>query len=522
MAGTTEFDPFRDDARWGPLMARAGFPEDVIRRSRELSERGKHGTAVRQLNHREGMVRATTPRHVLLTLPALLTLGCQDQGPAAPPPQVGPVIVAATVGAPRATPLIGFNTNAHMPGANWTVPWFRDSTATLNSAVLRYPGGTSANHWDWRLGWFQLAPTSPAWTTTILPRPVVRFEEFLPGLQAAAAEAILVVNVQHSTLQYELEGLAHARHTGIPVRLVELGNEHNLNNEEGQFIPPDTYAARAKVWSDSIRAAFPGVRICAVGGNPPNLPGWHAAIFARAPAIDALAFHFYLGAANSDGVFNVTRALSVPFSASGGVLDRYTRAGFASPEIPPHIEVWVTEYNLSEALAGAPIRHADTWTHALYVSALSHLLLTIPRVTVVVNHNLTNRMDFAAIDPASQRITANGVAMTMLGEASKGSATAVQFQFPGAPDVQHGSTGYPSLVGWRFDTGAARSGWVVNLSSDGVSVDFDAAMGGAYTYTILSGAPTLRVDGRASLTRRNGAGAGPLPLPPYSIAVLRR
>jgi hypothetical protein len=404
------------------------------------------------------MVGATTPRHALLTLLVLLPLGCRDQGPAAPPPHAEAVIVAATAGAARATPLIGFNTNAHMPGANWTVPWFRDSTAKLNSAVLRYPGGTSANHWDWRLGWFQQAPTSPAWTTTIQPRPVVRFEEFLPGLQAAAAEAILVVNVQHSTLQYELEGLAHAGHAGIPVRLAELGNEHNLNNEEGQFIPPDAYAARVKVWADSIRAAFPGARICAVGGNPPNLPGWHAAIFARAPGIDALAFHFYLGAANSDGEFNATRALSVPFSASGGVLDRYARAGFAASEIPPHIEVWVTEYNLGEALAGAPIRHADTWTHALYVSALSHLLLTIPRVTVMVNHNLTNRIDFAAIDPASQRITANGVAMMMLGEASKGSATAVQLQFPGAPDVQHESTRYAALVGWRFDTGVARSG----------------------------------------------------------------
>ncbi len=39
IASDSEWDPLREDPRWEPLLAHAGFPADVIRRSRELYER---------------------------------------------------------------------------------------------------------------------------------------------------------------------------------------------------------------------------------------------------------------------------------------------------------------------------------------------------------------------------------------------------------------------------------------------------------------------------------------------------
>lgn len=429
--------------------------------------------------------------------------------------------ILATVSTPmRPTPRIGFNTNAHHANANWTLGWFRDATASLNPAVLRYPGGTLSNYWDWQTGWFQNSPTTPPANAQQTPRGTIRADEFQPGLAAAAAEPLLVVNVQNSTLSYELQGLAHAQSVGVPVRFVELGNEHNLSG--AQSIPPDTYARLVRVWADSIRAAHPGVKICAVGGAPPGNPTWHTAIFGQAPSIDALAFHVYLGAGNADGAFNPTRALGVPFAASGGVLDRYARSGFDSPVVPSGTEVWVTEYNLGEVLAGAALQHADTWTHALYVSAMSHLLLTLPRVTMLVNHSLTNAVDFAAIDPFSQRITANGVAMMLLGLASKGLPNAAPLAFAGAPQVDDQGTRYPSLIGWRFSDGSVTKVWVVNMSSSTHQVAFDQILGGSFSYESVSGSPAFQVNGRGSLTNATGQSPGSLLLPAYSISVLVR
>ncbi len=446
--------------------------------------------------------------------------GCDDGTTVIGPP--GPTALVATLsGTERDTPLIGFNTNAHHSVANWTLGWFRDSTSVLLPAVLRYPGGTTANHWDWQTGWFTADSTTPPTFANIQPQGTIRAEELEPGLGAAGAEALLVLNIQHSTLAYQLEGLAHADAVGVPVTLVELGNEHNLSISS-QFMPPGVYAARVRTWADSIRARYPAAKIGAVGGEPPAQQGWHDSIFARSPALDALAFHVYLGAGNADGVFNAERALSYPFATNGGLLDRYSDSGFDAAPVPPDLEVWATEYNLGEVLAGASKQHADTWTHALYVSAMSHLLMTLPRVTMLVNHNLTNTLDFAAIDPQTRRITANGAAMILLGRASRGRDRATEVTFPGQPMVSVGGTTYPSLFAWKFGTGAQAAAWVVNLSSDTLVAEFAQALGGAFSYDVYSASPALQVAGLGSLGHVAGSSSGNVTLPGFSIGVLER
>jgi len=420
----------------------------------------------------------------------------------------------------RNTPLIGFNTNAHHSIANWTLGWFRDSTAVLLPAVLRYPGGTTANHWDWQTGWFTADSTTPPSFANITPTGTVRAEEFEPGMNEAGAQPLLVVNVQHSTLTYQLAGLAHAQVVGVPVELVELGNEHNLSISS-QFMAPAVYAPLVRTWSDSIKAHYPGVKVAAVGGEPPNQPAWHDSIFAHSPSIDALAFHVYLGAGNADGVFDARRALSQPFASNGGLVNRYQVSGFDASPVPTDIEVWATEYNLGEVLAGATAQHAGTWTHALYVSAMSHLLMTLPKVTMLVNHNLTNTLDFAAIDPQTGRITANGVAMMLLASASRGRAHAAQITFPGQPMVTSGGTTYPSLIAWEFSSGAPTAAWVLNLSSESVTADFGSiGLGGTFGYDVYSADPTVVVDGLANLTHASGTTSARVTLPGFSIAVM--
>ena len=53
--------------------------------------------------------------------------------------------------------LIGFNRRSDGPSAGapfWTDPTFKPLLATMNPDIVRYPGGTQANYWDWSTGEF--------------------------------------------------------------------------------------------------------------------------------------------------------------------------------------------------------------------------------------------------------------------------------------------------------------------------------------------------------------------------------
>jgi len=429
-------------------------------------------------------------------------------------PSFAQIVDAQLSGAPRATPLIGMNTNAHHTVANWMLPDFVDSVASLNSAILRYPGGTVSNHWDWQTGWFQNSPCTPPNLANINPVGSATPAEFKVGLDASQASALMVVNVQCSDINYQLQGLAHAESVGIPIDYVELGNEHNLTISS-QFISPSVYDPIVAEWADSIKTYYPNSKICAVGSEPPSQQQWHDSIFIFQPDIDALSFHIYLGAGNSDGFFNTRRALSVPFNQ---LLTRYTQSHFN--EAPANVEVWATEYNLGELLNGTIAQHRDTWTHGLYFSVMSHLMLQVPRITMLINHNLTNQLDFAAIDPNTHRITANGVASLLLGEASKGLPTAEEINFPNQPTLLWQSVSYPSLIGWRFTDGGTTRAWVCNLSDDAASISMDGILGNSFSYHQHWADSNFVVSGLASLNGTiSSSETDVVVLQPFSISV---
>lgn len=162
----------------------------------------------------------------------------------------------------RATPKFGFNATGVMPanvppgssGANWSQQWFVDSVITLNPEILRFPGGTNANHWDWKTGWF-MPPYQPPTTPM-----VIKTDQLKPALLGCKAQGIFVVNMEMSTPHYEMDGLRHADSLGLTPTLFELGNEHNLDGETAypnQDMSSKAYASLAKVYYDSIKAVFP-------------------------------------------------------------------------------------------------------------------------------------------------------------------------------------------------------------------------------------------------------------------------
>lgn len=433
----------------------------------------------------------------------------------------------ATIGAiNRTTPQIGFNTNAHLPanypssnysGANWTQQWFIDSTAYIYPEILRYPGGTNANHWDWVTGWFR-----PGYQTG---GPVVttRFEEFKPGKIASNANGVYVVNMETSNANYEMNGLRHASAIGMNMNLFELGNEHNLKGDTVltplQFMTSQAYSQLAKKYYDSIKAVFPNSKICAVGGNNFQRPDWHDSVQKYVPTIEALAFHVYTNANNVDLVFNVNRALAVPFGSAANnlsLLYRYNTAGFST--LPASREVWVTEYNLWEQQISASPVIAETWTNFLYVTAMNHFFLSKSNITMMLNHSLASTVPYYyAISNLDKHITANGLAMKLLLDVSRGSQTCQSMNFSGNPSITYGTSVIPKLIGWNFNYSNYKKGFICNFSKDTFKVSIASVYSNPMQFNQFSADTNFMVRGLSSLRKYSGNSTDSILVYPFSF-----
>ncbi len=426
----------------------------------------------------------------------------------------------------RNTPLIGFNTNAHLAanypslnysGANWTQQWFIDSTAYIYPEILRYPGGLNSNHWDWFTGWFRPGyPTSGPLVTT-------RVEEFKPGKIASNANCLYVVNMETSNANYEMNGIRHANTIGMNLNLIELGNEHNLRGDSLifplQFMTSRDYAILAKNYYDSIKAVIPSSKVCAVGGNTNRRPDWLDSLFRYVPNIEAISWHVYTNADNLDLAFNVNRALAIPFGNSANIkslLYRYNASGWTA--LPPNKEVWVTEYNLWEKQITTSTVISETWTHLLYVTAINHFFLTKPNITMIVNHSLASVDSYYfAISNFDKHISANGIAMKFLLDVSRGSQSSQDMAFSGNPTITYGTSIIPKLIGWKFNYSNSKKGFICNFSRDTFKVSLASVFTNPMQFTEYSADTNYIVKGLSGLRKHTGNSIDSVTIYPFSI-----
>ncbi len=419
----------------------------------------------------------------------------------------------------KSTPKIGFNANGQFPsdtaniGANWTQQAFRDSTVLLNPQVLRYPGGTLSNHWDWQTGWYKPGYQPPF--TPLMIRP----EEFKVGLDAVSqGEGLYVINLETSSPNYEMDGIRHMNSLGLSTLMIELGNEHNLQNGNypNQLMTSLFYAQTAKTYYDSIKAYDSQIKVCVVGSNNNLRPDWHQEILLANPNIEAFAWHPYLSANNVDLVFYVNRAFAEVFGSankSGSLEHRFSTVGEFNL-LPTNKEVWVTEYNLLE---NSPLI-AETWTHALFLSAMHHLFLTKANITMFLNHSLASNDSWhESISKKDNHITANGVAMKLLLDVSKGSQTCQDITFSGNTTMSYLTTTIPKLIGWKFNHTGAEKGFICNLSSDTFKISLATVFNQAMQYDQYSADTTFVVNGITSLNKLSGNTTDSITIYPYSF-----
>mgnify|MGYP002777717255 CR=1 FL=1 len=477
--------------------------------------------------------------------------------------------VAVSYGTTRDIPPYFVGVNGNVTGQNqpWDNPALRAGFRKTGATNLRYPAGTLANYWDWDRGW--LAPDVPdslmiPWVVTQgLNRSPDRYplDNFAKAIRETGAEPIYVLNLLTRDLDHSLRGLRRAKALGLPVRLIELGNElyFNLKLESAVFPTPEAYGQTCEQWILAIKKEFPEAR-CAVLGTElarnERQRDWTARVLAQAPHADAVIFHVYTPfgldgqrerVGNNAGQEGLTAggplrstlekqtaelALLADPAAYARMLAtaREAASRYRRMNVPQQLPVWATEFNVradSSALRG-------TWANALFIAQFYDEFLAGGQVALSCFHNIQgaqfgafyntrqafNHLKTSRIINEPGVLSAGGQMTRWFADATRGRTKATALRFENAPLLRSAEgTTVPALLGWVFGEGRNRAGLLVNSSAQAVDLDLKILnLPGRYTQ--VNGPLTHYVQDTTGLTQTTGSLGASLRMAPHSVTLL--
>jgi len=401
-------------------------------------------------------------------------------------------------------------------------PSVSEAVASLAPGTIRYPGGAIANYWDWQTGSVNQPPSTTTTVTSKIKTTKGRKRTYgftLSTLKqltsATGAVPIFDLNVITSTLEDQLQMLRTAAKLGLPVRYVELGNEFYLSNSNyvRAFPTAASYADLVASWAPAIREAFPNAQIAAVASvstATPREQSWNPTLLSIAGNdINAVTLHDYPGTHSSASTPLSPKALLAGASIEWQPVEKIINS------LPPHLSVWLTEYNLGiGALALGSPALGTTWEHGLYIAGLDIQELISPRVV------LTDYWDLFGSTQDAQLSTTIPPVMTPAGSASKlinqamKRATAVTVLSIAPDPTLDGSV--KSLSGVKVATASGGDRLIlVNLGSSSVALASGGLIPTGASVKQLSGPPLSQ-----AVNVQSSHVTSDLTFPSYSVTVV--
>jgi hypothetical protein len=431
--------------------------------------------------------------------------------------------VTTNLGAMRSvTPFfLGYN-NVPIHSPSWENPDVVKAAVQFKPGTLRYPGGTVANYWDWRTGWF--LPGAPGGFLSA-PRSIYRLQELQVAIQATGAIPIYVLNMLTSDLNTQLEMLSAAQSMGLPVQYVELGNEFYLRSPGDyvtKFATGADYGKMATSWIHAIRAKFPKVNIAAVGGVPSDQSSddrkalWNQELLQNLEGADALTQHPYVsvthdmignGTSDTESAMNIVDALST----------RWQQFKTQLQSLPQNMKVWFTEYNIVDPTNAV----FHTWIHGIFAAKMSLTFLEEERSELVCFYDMIGKSGYEVISSNQQFApTAAGWSMRLLGDTMRDMTSARAMDF-GVNSTSNSGISSPPLQGWIFTDGKRKQAYIVNSSANSFTWNVDSLFGQGTHFQQLSSDPFKRITGSSSLTINSGTLRNQLSLPAFSLTQLK-
>lgn len=494
----------------------------------------------------------------------LLTSGCNRlKNPGKRSVSAQPSIISASLSSlsrPLSENYSCFNVNSLLV-KSWKNPDFLQAVKQVNPKLLRIPGGTESNYWDWQKGglipnvWEAMAGYPINFRSKDLKYDASKLEDFQVGIKETNTTPIFVLNLATSTLSSQLDMLRTARDLGMSVKYIELGNEFyfDVSNYKQVFPTAADYAETASQWTTAIKKEFPTAEIALVGVIPKpkdssREQNWQKSLFNSAIyQADAVTLHIYNGHGlkspiDSHSTYPFFTAEEVPLILGKPFKSwQKLQNNDQLKLIPDNKQIWITEYNLFENIFGnknqeKQQRVMGSWTHGLYALTQSLLFLEDSRVAIACNHVLIGNSRFGAIfankksflNPSDENfrvkplsLSATGSTLSLLGDATSGMTEAQKIDFSPEPTlVGKKNFKYPALYGWMFRDRDLLQGIIVNLSNQSININLEQLFSASVSYQQLSQNPQTLITGSDVLKRENGNAFPEIVLPAYSVTRL--
>lgn len=438
----------------------------------------------------------------------------------------------------RPIPKIGHMLN-YLTKPSWRNRSFIDSVKALNLELIRFPGGTESQYFDWQTG--RSVPAS-LWTNGTLfshsfigtvPHVSYPLTELLYFYQQTGIKPIFCLNLLTKNLANQVLMLQTAHGLGIPVEYIELGNELYFEDIDftNKYSNPIDYVLDIKNnWLPQLKNTFPNAKIAVIGSydglldlNGNNVASrintWNSTLFNQSLQANAITFHYYIPP-NTTTLSNpnITQALAAPFrhwpTLKTNTVDKVVN----------EMECWITEYNLTDGNQ-TTYSIASSWVHGLYTASLFSLMLEEPKITMILNHQIAGSPAFASLasytpfgDTLTNRLTAGGNAMRLLHKSVKGKTTATKLSFSNNNTLVVGSTTYPALIGWIFEKGNEKEVFVLNLSNTNITLDLSNIFNEIFIYEQISASNPLQKNiSTQNLTIKKGGADKTLQSLAYSL-----
>lgn len=441
----------------------------------------------------------------------------------------------------RDVPLLGYNLNS-LTKPSWNNLTFVTNSKTLGVEILRYPGGTVSQYFDWQTGkvvpnelWQNGALFNFEYLSSVAAVPH-QMDDLAQGLKLLDSKPIFVLNMLSKNLQSQLDMLHNANQLGIPIEYIELGNELYFEKQDfvNQYATPADYANDVKNnWIPALRSAFPDAQIIITGGyngevnlnnqsNPDRIKRWNDALLKANIQADGITYHYYFPP-NTTTLSDpeTDEVLAAPFK-HWPVLKSNTI------ESTPHLPVYITEYNMNDGNA-QNFAIATSWSHALYTATCFSLMLESTAIKMLLNHQITGNPSYASLssytlygDTIENSITPEGAAMGLLHNLAIGKNEATKLQFSHNPMINPGGNAsgvsYPSLLGWYFSNEQIHEGYVLNLSNQSFELDLNDVFTQEVQYQqITQNNPAKKGQKMEDLSISKSISFGKIILPPHSL-----
>jgi hypothetical protein len=405
-------------------------------------------------------------------------------------------------------------------------PGLDSQLAALKPGTLRWPGGTSANFFQWKIG-FPVNPPSGSTCPSSSASSAFRFTlaDLLAAYKATKAPPVFDLNVMTSTRACQISMLRQAKKLGLPVKYVELGNEYYLGmqNYPHYFATAAGYGRAVAGYVKAVHKDFRGALVAAVGSLPDSTARertWNKNMLDAARTAGGLPNAVTLHVYPSYNTALTKGALPALFTEPYTEL---TTIGKVIGALPVRRPVWLTEYNLRPKHTANSNPAQTSYAQALFVTEMDLLLVDHVTTAQFVNFWAAFGGDASygyTGKTATPVLTPGGLALTLVDRAAHGATKTRPISFTGAPALKAG--GSPALIGQFFSAGSSKREVLVNLSSHALSVKTGAAIpaGAPYEVVTFSGSPARQVSTASALTVKHKRTGGSLAVPAYSIIMI--